>query len=118
MCMIQTLNSSSHLMTKLVIVGALIAGYHYRAGLLDRLSKNETIQELRTNLKWLGNELRPMTEAEKASHAAYGEEQRRRTAELTKELGHSPHMRYVAPGDKDWKQAVKDHAELMKEFDR
>ena len=120
--MIHTMPNSSSILTKLLIVGALAYGYanrnEIREGISGFLARNQMLQETKSSLKWLYNEVRPMTESEKAQHDAYVKEQSRRREEYRK-IGIQTQIEYVTPQDGEkWKQAVKDHQELMKHFDR
>ena len=86
--MMQIMPNRSSILTKLLIVGALAYGYAHRnemrQGLSGFLERNQMVQEAKSSLKWLYNEVRPMTEAEKAQHDAYVKEQSRRREEYRK----------------------------------
>ena len=120
--MINVMPNRSSILTKLLIVGALAYGYtnrnEIRQGLSGFLERNQMFQEAKSSLKWLYDEVRPMTEAEKAQHNAYVKEQRRRR-EYYRSMGIKTQIEYASPQDGEkWKQAVKEHQELMKHFSR
>ena len=113
-------NRGAILLKRLLIVAALVYGVQHRAeikrGVTNFLSKNQTVQEAVGSAKWLYNEMRPASEAEKKQRMAYGEERRRRVEEY-KAMGIKPDMEYVTPDDSEkWKEAVADWQELKKQF--
>ena len=117
--MISTTPKNGYPIIKLLLIaGAIVYAVknkdEIKHGISDFLSKNQIAQETKSSLKWLYEELRPATEAEKSQRKAYAEEQQRRR-EYYKSMGINPHIEYVGPKDgKKWEEAKKDWQELKK----
>ena len=100
----------------LLIAGAVYAAYTHWSGISNYLSKNQTLQEVKSSLKWAYDELRPATEAERAQRAAFYERERQKTAEYHK-MGIKPHIEFVDKSDaKKYEEAKKDWPELRKQL--
>ena len=103
--MIETLPQKGHPIIKLLLIAAAIYAFHNREkishGLSDFLAKNQTVQEV----KWLYDELRPPTEAEKRQHEAYAKRQREE-ANFLKQHGASPYVQYAEEGTPEYKEAA------------
>ena len=116
--MISTTPKNSHLFLKLLLIAAALYAYKNRAGISAYLSRNETLQEAKSSIKWLYNELRPSNEAEKKQHESYTKLQQKRAAER-RELGIKPHIEFVDRTDKAKRdEAAKDWQSLRKDLMR
>lgn len=116
--MIQTLGHRSHFITKLLVIAAVVYAVKNSGEIREFLGKNQTIREVAGGWKWLAEEMRPPTEAEKAQHKAWAAEQRKRGNDLKAE-GINPYVEYATPADgKKWEEAKAGYREIMKAFDQ
>ena len=120
--MIETMPRNNHTFLKILcIAGAIYAFYNkdkISHGINDYLAKNQTLQEVKSSLKWAYDEFGPKTEAEKTQEKAYAESQRKLANEY-RAMGVDPYpIKYVSPKDKEWGEAVKGLQELKKMLGR
>ena len=119
--MIETLPQKGHPFLKLLLIAAAIYAFYNKEkihqGLSQVLAKNQTVQETKGTMKWLYDELRPRTEAEKKQSEAFGKKYREDIADLRKNGISGPHVRYVMKEDgEEYEQAKKDWPELRKQL--
>ena len=118
----RALAASYELLKRFLVIAAIGYGVKHREeignNLRAKLEQNETIQESVSSVKWLIDELRPLSEKEKAHRRAWAAEQARRAADF-RDAGVEPYVEYVTPADgKKWEQAKADWAEIRKELHR
>ena len=108
--MIETMPNKSSLLLRLILIAAAIYAFKNRAeighGINNFLAQNQAIQEAKRSLKWVYDELRPPTEAEKAQHESFAKEQQKRLEEY-RQAGINPGIKYVERDDPEWKETAE-----------
>lgn len=108
--MIDTLPKKGHPFLKFLLVAAAIYAFYNKEKisheLSDFLAKNQSVQEAKSSVKWLYNELRPPTEAEKKQHEDYAKRQREEIKNLRKH-GVNPYPQYAEEGTQEYKEAAE-----------